>query len=130
MASGLRSPSPDPVDPAEWHSWPAGDDVMRAVAPLPLPDNRWRDERELRGAADDESQPGDRDEPCDDRELRLLGELDDWAERGVLLVRLVADCGLLERELEPPGDKVLERSREPDVDLDRDRDGTEAEEAG
>lgn len=47
-----------------------------------------------------------------------------------MLVRLVADCGLLERELDPPGDKVLDRSREPDVDLDRDRDGTDAEEAG
>ena len=84
----------------------------------------------MRGAADDESQPGDRDDPCDDRELRLRGELDDWAERGVLLFRLVADCGLLERELDPPGDKVLERSRDPDVDLERDRDGTEAEDAG
>ena len=39
-------------------------------------------------------------------------------------------AGLLERELDPPGDKVLERRRDPDVDLERDRDGTDAEDAG
>ena len=82
-----------------------------------------------------ESQPGDLDEPCEDRDER--GELDDWAERGVLTVRLVCECGLLllDRELDRErGDKVRDLSREPgDVERDRDpppREGTEADEAG
>lgn len=62
--------------------------------------------------------PGEREvEPCEERELRLRGEPDDWAER--------LAAGLLERDDEPPGERVRERRREPLVERERDREGTE-----